>query len=895
MSTEKKVKVLELKKQLEKQKKVISALKQRVKKNIQSTGSSFSIFERNILLEKEIDTVTRELKNSKIHYKSLYEDRSKELKIKNSTLKAEIDAHKKVVDKYKILFESAHDAIFLMKGNTFVDCNPQTLKMFGCTREQILNKKPYKFSPKKQPDGRASKDKAIDKITSALNGKPQFFEWQHSKLDGTLFDAEVSLNRIELDGDFFIQAIVRDITIRKKQEKIRRYIYRISRAVQTTTNMDEFYETIYKELNKIINIPNFLIGLYQKKSYFISVVYMKDEKKRLDEYSIKKTCSEQVIKKNRPLIFYDEDMIQLEKEGKLQRIGLKTKVWLGVPLRDGKDLVGIIILQSYHNKFDIDESHLELLEYISNQIALLIKRKQGEEKVKYLNFRNTMILDSVGDGIIGMDNKGKHMFVNPAAASMLGYSAKELMSKHGCSLWHHPHISHSDYIRNKCQILSVMDTKKSITNRTEMFWKKNGKSFPVEYTSTPIIEGNEITGVVVVFKDISEQLKLENKLVQVQKIESIGTLAGGVAHDFNNILTSIIGHAELMSQKLDDDNPFLKDIDSILFAGKRAAELTSQLLAFSRKQVYNPKVVDINQVLNNALKMQRRLISEDIKIVVNLSSNIPRVKADPVQLEQILMNLMVNARDAVNEAKRDDGEMKIIVEAGSEFLDDNYIQSHPGSHSGYFATISISDNGIGMDKQIRDKIFDPFFTTKEVGKGTGLGLATVYGIVKQNNGYINVYSEVGEGTAFKIYWPAIEDEDSLLFDKKEDSKILYGDETILIVEDDPAVRKFVISALKSLGYTVISAPNGKEALRIVSDGKVHINLLMTDIVMPGMNGEALAEKVKSIIPNINVLYTSGYAENHIVSKGMLNNNIHFIQKPYSIRLLSEKIRDVLLN
>ncbi len=679
----------------------------------------------------------------------------------------------------------------------------------------------------------------------------------------------------------------------KKQEVIRGLIYKISSAVQTTTNMDAFCETIYNELNKVVKIPNFLIGLYQKESYSISVIFMKDEKSRIDEYPLKRTCSEQVIQTKQSLILYDEDIIQLVKKGALKRIGFNAKVWLGVPLLTEKNIVGIIIAQSYDNKYDIDESHLKLFEYISNQIALLIKRKQADDEIRRLNQRNALILNSAGEGIIGMDTKGRHTFVNPSAASILGYSADELMSGQNCSLWCCNHVCQNKNNKGNCPVLSVIDKKEILTNRTEMFCRKNKENLRVEYTSTPIMEAGEVTGIVLVFKDISEQLKLEYQLVQIQKIESIGTLAGGIAHDFNNILTSINGHAELMSLKLDDVHPLQKDISSILYAGKQAAELTSQLLAFSRKQIYSPKIIDINKTIENALKMQRRLISEDISINTNFSSLVPRIKADPLQVEQILMNLIVNARDAVTKAKRKDENGEILISTGSAVLDDNYIQLHPGSHSGYFTTIFVSDNGVGMSKRIRDKIFEPFYTTKEIGKGTGLGLATVYGIIKQNSGYITVYSEVGEGTTFKIYWPAINEDISHFDDENEKLEILYGNETILIVEDDSTVRHFVISALKTLGYVVVSASNGEDALKIVDKGKQHFDLLLTDIIMPGMSGEVLSKKVINSNPSIKVLYTSGYSENHIVTKGLLKDNIHFIQKPYSIQLLSKKIRNVL--
>jgi nitrogen-specific signal transduction histidine kinase/CheY-like chemotaxis protein len=393
--------------------------------------------------------------------------------------------------------------------------------------------------------------------------------------------------------------------------------------------------------------------------------------------------------------------------------------------------------------------------------------------------------------------------------------------------------------------------------------------------------------------DITDQRRLEEQLRQSQKLEAIGTLAGGVAHDFNNLLTVINGHAEMSLLALEGDHPSHKDIISILSAGKKAKTLTSQLLAFSRKQIYAPKIIKINRVISSLDKMLRRLIGEDISIESNLREGIPLIKADPGQIEQILMNLVVNARDAINEKGTVSENKKIIIETGQTVIDEAFVAKHTGSRTGLHVILTVSDTGIGMEEEIRDKIFEPFFTTKDKGLGTGLGMSTVYGIVKQNSGSIYAFSEAGLGTRIKIYWPATEEKKLPDETQVLTRAALLGQESILVVEDDEGVRNFVGTALKDLGYTVHEAINGRKALEVLNQNGNKIDLIITDLIMPVMNGKELAREVGKILPGIRVLFTSGYTEDSIVSSGSLDRGIDFLQKPYSIQTLAKKVREVL--
>ncbi len=397
------------------------------------------------------------------------------------------------------------------------------------------------------------------------------------------------------------------------------------------------------------------------------------------------------------------------------------------------------------------------------------------------------------------------------------------------------------------------------------------------------LEGDVISGMVV---DITEQKRLEDQLRQAQKMEAIGQLTGGIAHDFNNILTAIMGYAGLMQMKMKEDDPFKVNVDQILASSERAAHLTQGLLAFSRKQVLNPKPVDINSVINTMVKLLKRVIGEDIELEMDLLQKPLTIMADSVQIEQALMNLAMNARDAMPKGGQ------LTIETKKIELDEEFIKAHGYGAPGTYALMSISDNGIGMDEKTREKIFEPFFTTKEVGKGTGLGLSMVYGIVKQHDGYINVYSEPGKGTTFKIYLPLIE-AGQLSEEKPEEHRLPPGgNETILLAEDDEAVRRFTASVLHEFGYKVIEAVDGEEAITKFMENKDGIRLLILDVIMPRKSGKDAYDEIKAINPGIKILFASGYTDDVIQSRKFIEEG-SFISKPVSPTILLKKIREIL--
>ena len=384
-----------------------------------------------------------------------------------------------------------------------------------------------------------------------------------------------------------------------------------------------------------------------------------------------------------------------------------------------------------------------------------------------------------------------------------------------------------------------------------------------------------------------EKDNLQKQLLQAQKMESVGRLAGGVAHDFNNMLTIILGNAEMAQSELETDDPFYGFLEEILNAGRRSANLTRQLLAFARKQVIKPILLNLNETVEGMLKMLRRLLGEDIEIIWKPSPNIWPVKMDPAQIDQIMANLCVNARDAIT------GQGRLIVETYNIIFDEEYCDTHNGFHPGEFVMLAVSDDGQGMDRATLDNIFEPFFTTKKEGKGTGLGLSMVYGIVKQNEGFINVYSEPGRGTTLKIYLPR--QESTVTTDEnRATAKTMMGrGETVLLVEDEPNILRIGKNILEKLGYIVLSANTPVEALRLAKGYDGEIALLLTDVIMPEMNGRELANHIRDIRPNVKCLFMSGYTADVIAHHGVIDEGIHFVQKPLTIRSLAEKVREVL--
>jgi PAS domain S-box-containing protein len=476
--------------------------------------------------------------------------------------------------------------------------------------------------------------------------------------------------------------------------------------------------------------------------------------------------------------------------------------------------------------------------------------------------------------------------VNEAAVVRYGYSSDEFLN-----------MTIKD-IRPAEDVPALLETIAKLSDgpRDSGVWqhqKKDGTPIDVEITSYPLTFAGR-NAALVLANDITERKRAEEalqrsetQLRQALKMEAVGKLAGGVAHDFNNLLTAINGHSEMCLRRLTPEDPLYRHVEGIRKTGDRAAALTRQLLAFSRKQILQPQVMDLNQIVVELSKMLQRLIGEDVDLLMGLDANLGKVKADPNQLEQVLMNLCVNARDAMPKGG------KLTIETSNVQLGAEFAGGHLSVPAGDYVMLAVSDTGCGMDASTKARIFEPFFTTKEVGKGTGLGLATVYGIVKQSGGNIWVYSEVDQGTTFKIYLPAVEGRVEKPKAEPAISKLADGVETVLLVEDEEVVREMAMEILQECGYQVLQAKDGPEALRLAREHAGEIHLMLTDVVMPRMSGRELAEEIRPLRPDVRVLYMSGYTDDAIVHHGVLDEGTAFIGKPFSMQALARKVRETL--
>ena len=517
------------------------------------------------------------------------------------------------------------------------------------------------------------------------------------------------------------------------------------------------------------------------------------------------------------------------------------------------------------------------------------ERRRAEEALRESEERFRQMYDEAPVGYHELDREGRIIRVNRRELEMLGYTDEELL---GRPVW--KFVVEEEMTR---QVIMAKITGDVSFHETfeRTYRRKDGTTLPVLIEDQVIRnKKGRITGIRSMIEDITERRraeealqKSEEQLRQWQRVEAIGRLAGGVAHDFNNLLMTIKGCSELLLGGLDQSDPRRDEVEEIRKAAERATALTRQLLAFGRRQVLQPQVLDLNEVVANMDRMLQRLIGEDIQLLTVLDRELWPVKVDPGQIEQVIMNLAVNARDAMP------GGGKLTIETANVVLDEGYARRHVSVKTGPCVMVAVTDTGCGMDKEIQSHLFEPFFTTKKTGEGTGLGLSTVYGIVKQSGGNIWAYSELGQGTTFKIYLPRVEEAVKTYRPKTAAAVSPGGSETILLVEDEEAVRTIVSKILQNRGYTVLEAHHGNEALQICEHHEGPIHLMVTDVVMPQVSGRELAERLTLLRPEIRVLFMSGYPDNAIVHHGVLGAGTAFLQKPFTLNALECKVRELL--
>ena len=543
----------------------------------------------------------------------------------------------------------------------------------------------------------------------------------------------------------------------------------------------------------------------------------------------------------------------------------------------------------------IEKQERNLFKEIAGDIAIALHAIELEEKHKQADaalfeseakFRTLVEKIPAITYTAALDEYSSTQYISPQIELILGFTQEEY--KEDSNLWDkqlHP----DDRERVLKELAASHQSDIPFVSKYRMLTKNNRIVWLMDEATIVKDEAGEPLFLLGVMNDITERKNMEEQLRQSQKMEAVGTLAGGVAHDFNNLLTVIVGNAQLALMNVIKDESLRNEIEEIKKAGEKAASLTRQLLAFSRKQVIKPEVIDLNKVVNETEKMLKRTIGENIEFLTVLKPELWKAYANFGQIDQIIMNMVINARDAMPQGG------KLIIETANADLDKNYFREHgiKGKKPGHYVVLAVSDTGSGMDKETQEHIFEPFFTTKEVGQGTGLGLSTIYGIVKQNNGFVWVYSEPGQGSTFKVYLPRAEGD----ADSEEKQRLpvieLGGSETVLIVEDDDGLRKLAQEVLQSYGYRILAAENGEEALMVGNEHEGPIHLLLTDVVMLKMGGREAANRLQPLYPQMKVIYMSGYTDNAIVHHGVLAPELNFIQKPFTPEGLARKVREAL--
>ena len=780
---------------------------------------------------------------------------------------------------FEQLIENAPEAISIIDREVrIVRVNGEFTRLFGYTAVEAAGKRLDELIV---PPDRYAETAWIGECIKTQNKLS--LETRRQRKDGSLIEVLLSTSPVTVNGERVgAYASYRDITEQKRAEELNAALYNIAARSQSAEDLQSFFAAIHNIVGQLMNARNLYIALYDSQSQLLSFPYFVDEVDPTPApRPLGRGLTEYVLRSGEPLLASPSVFEGLLHRGEVELIGAPSVDWLGVPLKSGTAVIGALVVQSYHQNTRFGDRDREILKFVSQQLAGAIEHKRYEEALRRSESRSRSLILSAAFGICRCTLSGKFLDVNPALISMLGYQSVEDLLR-------------LDARREVFMSPQGLDRLAEDYRRTgnlngvEVQWKrKDGQVIIVRLSGCAATSTDEPEEVLeLIAEDITDRRQLEEQLRQAQKMDAVGRLAGGVAHDFNNLLMVINGYTEVLLEQLDKGGDMHTKVQSIQQAADRAATLTRQLLAFSRKQLLELKVIDVNTVIGDMERLLRPLIGENIELVTRLSTQTGHTRADAGQLEQVIMNLVVNAKDAMPEGG------KLTLQSADVTVRPGFSE-HRFILPGRYAVISVSDTGHGMDKETQSRIFEPFFTTKEKGKGTGLGLSTVYGIVKQSNGYVFAQSEVGKGTTFYVYLPRAEENAEELSPAQSQPSEASGCETVLLVEDEESVRELVRLTLSARGYKVLEAENGEAGLSIAEACKDHIDILITDVVMPGIGGRELAKKLLIIRPGISVLYLSGYTEDAVVAQGASGPASAFLQKPFTLQNLAKKVREVL--
>jgi len=777
------------------------------------------------------------------------------------------------------LLGSVRELIAILSPDGLIQFTTQaTARVLGNRVEDLAG---TPFASLVHPNDAANARQCLREISASAGGTASFRCRLQSK-DGSWrwFDASATNHT----NNPFIEGIIlscRDVTDLQRMEAERQVISEVVHALNETANLDELLDGIHKALKKVLYAENCFVALHNPDTDTFSFPFFADQVDVAPPpQKVGRSCTAFVFRTGSAMLIPQSEFDRLAAQGKVELVGSPSPSWLGVPLKTPKATIGVLVVQHYENENAYDLRDLEFLSSVGGHIALAIERRRAEDALRKNEEMFRLLFSNNPLPTWVLDRETLHFLeVNDAAVKQYGYSRDEFMNMSLID------VDHAEEKETRVEHFR----KWSGDGRYQGNWKhrkKDGTVLEVESVSHELnYAGRRVR--LVVAQDVSARHLLEQQFRQAQKMEAVGRLAGGVAHDFNNLLMVIKGHTELLRNAMPPTDPFSKKIEQIERAADRATSLTRQLLAFSRMQVLQPHVMNLNEVVEDMGRLLPRLIGEDIELEIRTAKNLGAIKADASQMEQVIMNLVVNARDAMPNGGR------LLVETSNEELDSAYNAVHPVVRQGSYILLAVSDNGTGMDTETQAHIFEPFFTTKPQGKGTGLGLATVYGVVKQSGGFIWVYSELGKGTSFKIYLPRVDQPVARSAATQFATEVPRGTETILLAEDEQDVREVAREFLESGGYTVIEAHDGAEALQLVETHEGAIGLLITDMVMPGMSGQELAGRLQQKRTGLRTLYMSGYSERAAAESAQGDSSIRLLTKPFSRSALLRTVHEIL--
>ncbi|HSA92697.1 MAG TPA: PAS domain S-box protein [Terriglobales bacterium] len=793
--------------------------------------------------------------------------------------KSSQEAMRESESKFRTVTETARALIYIHDGQHFLYANPVAEEITGYTRASLLSMRPTDLL---HPD---DGDPLLKRTAQLLRGEsvPTQQEFRILTKSGKVRWLESSIGMIQYGGRPAILSTAVDVTERKRAEQLQQALYRIASQASSASDLERFYAEVHGVVGELMDARNFYIALYDPPSQTIHFPYFVDEQDVTPpRMNVGRGLTAYVLRTGRPLLATPDVFAELVRRAEVDEVGAPSVDWLGVPLKQGQTSFGVLVVQSYDEGVRYGERDKDILTFVSQQIASAIEHKRSQEALRRSEASYRSLFASAAYGICRSTPDGQILDVNPALVEMLGYaSAAELLRLNMAA---DVYVDPADR-----QSLLERFAHTARFGPAETKWKcKDGRAITVRLNGRAVPVGPAGLRVFEMFaENVTERRALEEQLRQSQKMEAVGRLAGGIAHDFNNLLTVIQGYTELLLERVEGDTPMRAELDEIGKAAERATSLTRQLLAFSRQQVLEPKVLDLNTVVGSIEQLLRRLLGEDIALYAHLTSDLGHVRADPGQIEQVVMNLAVNSRDAMPRGG------KLVIETANVELDSAYAHEHPSVRPGSYVMLAVSDTGVGMDEETRARVFEPFFTTKEKGKGTGLGLATVYGIVKQSEGYIWVYSEPEQGTSVKVYLPRVDEPAPSGTPQPAAPERYHGSETVLLVEDEEGVRSLVRHVLDRHGYRVLEARHGREALLLSERTEGAIHLLLTDVILEQMSGPELAAQLSPLRPQLKVLYMSGYTDDAIGHHGVLAAGTEFLQKPFSTEALMRKVRQVL--